>query len=470
MLAALLASLAGAAPAFERLTIIAPGSPGGGWDQTARAMKQALESSGIAANVEVTNSPGAGGAIGLAQFLLARRGDGNALLVGGLVMVSSIRTSHAAVSLLETTPLARLTGEYGVIAVPAASQIKKVDDLIEALRDDPGSVTWAGGSVGGADQILIGSIARALGIEPLRMNYVPFSGGAEVAEALVSNDVTVGVSGYGEFEPFLRTGKIRGLAIAARRRVPSVNLPTLTEAGLDVGIENWRGVFAPPGISEEQRARLSAAIEAMVKSDPWKRALDERRWTDLYLPGDAFLKFVQEEHARIERSPDPRGVDPASRTRALWRSGTRFLKARPVTVVVLGAAILSAAATLLGWQRTRARRREETLLHDLETAREDAKRSSTETQEILRGLGEQIDKQFDKWRLTSAEREVAHLMLKGLRHKEIASVRGTSERTVRQQALTIYKKAGLEGRQDLAAYFLEDLLEPSEAPRKKESA
>jgi putative tricarboxylic transport membrane protein len=452
-----------AGPDLDRLTIIAPGSTGGGWDQTGRAMKQALEASGLAGSVEVVNSPGA---IGLAQFLIGRRGDGNALLLGGLVMVGSIRTSHAAVSLLETTPIARLTGEYEVIAVPASSEIKSLSDLVEALRTNPGSVSWVGGSVGGSDQMLIGLIARALGIEPLRMSYTPFSGGGEVAEVLAAGGSTVGVSGYGELEPFVRSGKIRALAISAESRLPGTGIGTLKEQGLDVSFVNWRGVFAPPGSSEEQRARLGAAIDAMVKSDAWKRALETHRWRDLYLPGDAFAQFVREEDARIESGPDPRGVEPAGRSRALWLSGTRFVRARPLTVVAMVVGVLAAVAALLGWQRSRSRRREEALLRDLETAREHAKRSDEETRELLRGLGVQIDKEFETWRLTSAEREVAHLMLKGLRHKEIANVRGTSERTVRQQALTIYKKAGLEGRGDLAAYFLEDLLPPSEANKR----
>jgi DNA-binding CsgD family transcriptional regulator len=112
------------------------------------------------------------------------------------------------------------------------------------------------------------------------------------------------------------------------------------------------------------------------------------------------------------------------------------------------------------WQRASASRREHELFKNLEAARQDASLRGAEAESLLRGLGEQIDRQFAAWGLTAAEREVALLMLKGLRHKEIASLRATSERTVRQQALTIYKKAGLDGRTDLAAFFLEDLLQP----------
>ena len=113
------------------------------------------------------------------------------------------------------------------------------------------------------------------------------------------------------------------------------------------------------------------------------------------------------------------------------------------------------------WQLASARSRSERLDRELTETRAEAQRWSREAKDVLKGLGAAIDAQFDKWGLTPAEREIALLQLKGLRHKEIAEMRQTSERTVRQQALSIYRKAGLDGRADLAAFFLEDLLLPS---------
>ncbi|PYQ51215.1 MAG: hypothetical protein DMF78_13825 [Acidobacteria bacterium] len=201
LLAAVPATLtaAGSDPLVDRLVIIAPASLDGGWDQTARAMRSALLKSGLVGEVEVRNSPGAGGAVGLAQFVTGERGNGAALLVGGQVMVGAARTTHAAVSIADTTPIARLTGDYEVIAVPAGSELHDLDDLVQALRVQPGAVAWAGGSVGGSDQLLVNAFARAIGVDPVHMDYVPFTGGGEVAEALINHEVAVGVSGYGEF-------------------------------------------------------------------------------------------------------------------------------------------------------------------------------------------------------------------------------------------------------------------------------
>ena len=114
-----------------------------------------------------------------------------------------------------------------------------------------------------------------------------------------------------------------------------------------------------------------------------------------------------------------------------------------------------------GWQLASAQSKTERLDRELVETRAAAQKWSREAQDVLKGLGAAIDRQFDKWQLTPAERDVALLQLKGLRHKEIAELRKTSERTVRQQALGIYRKAGLSGRTDLAAFFLEDLLLPS---------
>ena len=449
----------GSAAPIEHLEIVAPASLGGGWDQTARAMQQSLVAAGIASGVEVTNSPGAGGAIGLAQFIHGQKGRGNTLLVGGFVMLGAIRTTGATVSLLETTPIARLTGEYEVIVVPAGSELATLDDLVDALRSDPGAISWAGGSSGGADQLLLGLLARAIGIQPVEIRYVPFSGGGEVAAALMEGEVTAGVSGYGELEPYIRSGKLRALAISSEKRAAGIATPTLAEQGLDVVLVNWRGVFAPPGLTDAQRQQLQGAVEAMARSESWNKALATHHWVDLYLPGDEFTRFVQAEHTRLQEGPDPRGITRASGSGALWSRGRRAFRQRPVLVSLLLAASLVLVA-FVSWRLSVSLKRERALSHDLESSREDAERRGAETQELLKGLGEQIDRQFQAWGLTAAEREIGLLMLKGLRHKEIANIRGTSERTVRQQALTIYKKAGLDGRTDLAAYFLEDLLLP----------
>jgi putative tricarboxylic transport membrane protein len=460
----------------DTLTIIAPGSRGGGWDQVALAMQRVLQQTGLVAHVEVENSPGAGGAIALGQFIAGQKGDAHTLLVGGLTMLQAVRTTGSTVSLDQTTSVARLIGEYEVIAVPAGSELRTLDDLVQALRVNPGSISWAGGSGGGTDQILINELARAIGVEPVRMTYVPFSGGAEVENALLHHEVSVGVSGWAEFSETIAAGRLLPLAISSDQRLPGVAIPTLKEQGIDRSLVNWRGVFAPPNLSPDDAASLTRVIEQMVRADAWRAELKRYHWTDLYMPSQAFAGFILEEQARAAVAPDPRGTTPAARPGAVWTTSMWLQRNRvPIGAVLFLAVGLGIAVGV--WQRLTAIHRHRELSHQLERAEREAqqnsqqleraekaaKENSAQAQDLLRGMGNQMERQLDAWRLTAAEKEVATLMLKGLRHKEIASIRDTSERTVRQQALAVYRKAGIEGRSELAAYFFEDFLPPNDA-------
>jgi putative tricarboxylic transport membrane protein len=298
--ALVLGSLASGSPALalDELKVTAPASPGGGWDQTARAMAEALRTSGILKNVPVSNVPGAGGTIGLAQFVDTQKGKGDALLVTGLVMVGAVLTNNSPVSLADTTPIARLTGEYEVIVVPADSKFQNLNDLVAAMKADPGSVAWAGGSAGGTDHILVGLIAQAAGADSTKINYVPFSGGGEALAALLGSHVAAGVSGVGEFIGQIQAGKLRALAVSGPERVS--NIPTLKEQGVDVELANWRGVVAPPGISDEAKKELVVTVSRMVESKPWQETLKTKDWTNLYLPGDQFTEFLKVEQSRIK--------------------------------------------------------------------------------------------------------------------------------------------------------------------------
>ena len=195
--------------------IMAPAAPGGGWDQTARSMQTALQDEGISGNVQVTNVPGAGGTIGLAQFVNQANGDPSQLIVGGYVMVGAILTNASPVTLDQVTPIARLTGEFEAIVVPAASDIKDMADLVAKLKADPGSVSWGGGSAGGTDHITAGLIAKAAGVDPTKVNYIAFSGGGEALAAILGGQVTVGISGYGEFAAQIEAGELRIIGISS---------------------------------------------------------------------------------------------------------------------------------------------------------------------------------------------------------------------------------------------------------------
>jgi putative tricarboxylic transport membrane protein len=278
-----------AVPAYANdYMIMAPAAPGGGWDSTARTMQEVLQSEGISSSVQVQNVAGAGGTVGLAQFASSTSGDPSQLIVGGYVMVGAILTNASPVSLKDVTPIARLTGEAEAIAVPAASPIKTINELVDMMKADPGAVSWAGGSAGGVDHITVGLLAKAGGVDPTKINYVAFSGGGEALAAILGGQVTAGISSVSEFQAQAEAGTMRILAVSSGERWAGTDAPTLKEAGYDVDVLNWRMVAAAPGLSEEQKAQVAADIDKMAKSEGWKKALETKGWADTYLAGADF--------------------------------------------------------------------------------------------------------------------------------------------------------------------------------------
>ena len=271
------------AQAVDLLKIFVPAAPGGGWDQTARTIEQVLRATGAVKGVQITNVGGAGGTVGLPQFLNQWKGQGNALMVAGMVMVGAIIANKSPVKLSQATPIARLTGEFHALVVPAQSPFKNAKEFAAALKADPTKVPVAGGSAGGSDHILLGMIAKAVGVRPTKVSYVAFAGGGPATAALLGNQVAAGISGYGEFAEQIKAGKLRLIAISSDKRQPGIDAPTLKEEGIDVELFNWRGVFAPPGVNDAQRQAMIALIERMAATPQWAEACKKRDWTPITL-------------------------------------------------------------------------------------------------------------------------------------------------------------------------------------------
>lgn len=285
----------------QPLRIMAPADPGGGWDSTARAMQQALDPGGTApASVEVYNVGGAGGTIGLAEFGRQHAGDPHQLMVTGLVMVGAIQTNDSPVDLGDVTPVAALTTEWVVVAVPTNSPYWTMADLVDAFREDPRAISWGGGSAGGTDHVLVGRIAQEAGVDPADVDYVAHSGGWDALAAILSGGVTAGVSGLSEFAEQVEAGRLRVLAVSSEERVEGIDAPTLTESGLDVVLPNWRGVVAPPGLSDEQRTAVTELIVRMHGTQEWQDALEANGWEDFLQTGDEFDAFLAQEIATTE--------------------------------------------------------------------------------------------------------------------------------------------------------------------------
>jgi putative tricarboxylic transport membrane protein len=287
----------GSAFAADSLKVMVPANPGGGWDSTGRALVAAMTAAGSIKNAQIDNKGGAAGTIGLAQFVNTAKGDPNAIMIGGMVMVGGIIQNKSAVDLSQVTPLARLTEEYLVVVVPASSPHKTMKDLVAAFKANPGSISWGGGSAGGSDHILAGMIAQAAGVDAGKVNYVPFKGGGEAVSAIIGGHVAAGISGLSEFQQHITSGKMRALAISGP--TAQAGIPSLKESGFNIELGNWRGVFGAPGITTAQRDALIKVIEAGVKHKSWDEALKKNDWMNKWLAGDDYKKFVDAENKRI---------------------------------------------------------------------------------------------------------------------------------------------------------------------------
>ena len=300
-LAVALAAAVLATPAFALDTVkfMAPGSVGGGYDQTARILGKAMVEAGTAKSVTFENKGGAGGTLGLAQFANSTKGDPNALLVIGAIMVAGIEQNKPQISLKDVTPIARLFTEYNVLAVRKESPYKTLDDLIKDFKAKPTSVTFGGGSKGSIDHIGIAELAGKLDIPVNKVNYVAFAGGGEVVAQALGGQIKVITGGYAELGQYIKNGQFRVLAIGAPTRVEGIDAPTLKESGYDVTIGNWRGVYGAANLTPEQRTQVTEAVLGATKSRVWQDNVQLNAWSPSILTGDEFGKFVEEEQVRL---------------------------------------------------------------------------------------------------------------------------------------------------------------------------
>ena len=287
------------ARAAANIKMMVPANPGGGWDATGRALGKAMQDAGVASSVAFENKGGAAGALGLAQFVNASKGDGNAMMVMGAVMLGGIITGKPPVSLSQATPIARLTTDYNVFVLPASSPLKSMADVVAQMKKDPATVKWGGGSRGSTEHIAAAMIAREVGVDAAKINYVPFRGGGEAVAAILGGNVTVGGSGYSEFAQYIESGKMRAIAMTSATRLKGINVPTLREQGINVEIGNWRGVYGAPGITPEQRKALTDLVQKAIGSKSWAEALEKNNWTPAVMVGKEFEDFVDREFASL---------------------------------------------------------------------------------------------------------------------------------------------------------------------------
>jgi putative tricarboxylic transport membrane protein len=304
VIAALLLSACGVTKGSEetglhRLRMMVPNSPGGGYDLTARTAVKIMEDDDITGRVEVFNVIGAGGTVAMAR-LMNEKGNDDLMMTMGLGVVGATYTNGSKARASDATALAKLIEDPGAIFVPADSPFKTVQDFVAAWKADPSKVTIGGGSSpGGPDHLFPMELSKAVGVEPKSVNFVTYDGGGDLLTALLGKKITVGTSSPGELIDQIEAGQLRVLAVSSDKRVEGINAPTLKEAGINMTFANWRGVLAPPGISDRAKQAMVKALEEMHSTPQWKEALVKNGWTDAFVTGAQFEQFLKDQDNRV---------------------------------------------------------------------------------------------------------------------------------------------------------------------------
>ena len=304
--AAILSLSAFSATAQENPECIAPANPGGGWDFTCRQVGKSLQDLGlIDSTMQVVNLAGGGGGVAFAE-VVNKRNDSNDLIVAASTATATrlAQGAYPGNTMDQVRWLASVGADYGVIAVAADSEIQTLPELLDAVKADPTSISIAGGSaVGGWDHLKVLIAANAYGIEDVRgVKYIAFDGGGEAVTQLLAGSVQAFTGDISEAKGFVDSGDIRVIAVLAPERLPGefADFPTAREQGIDAVGANWRGFYAPGGMSDEAYDMWVSKIGELYASDEWKEVMAVNGLAPLDLQGAEFQSFVADSVAQIE--------------------------------------------------------------------------------------------------------------------------------------------------------------------------
>ncbi len=296
------ASLVAPVSAFDpgNTECIAPANPGGGWDFTCRQVGKTLQDIGvIPGTMQVTNLAGGGGGVAFAEVVNKRAEDNNLIIAAS--SATSTRLAQGAYpgnTMDQVRWLASIGADYGVIAVAKDSGINTLPDLMEKIKTDPTSVSVAGGSaVGGWDHLKVLIAAKKAGIDDVRtIKYVAFDGGGEAVTQLLAGSVQAFTGDASEAKGFVDSGDIKVIAVLAPERMEGdfASFPTAREQGIDAIGANWRGFYAPGGMSDDAYAYWVDSIGRVYDSAEWKKIMADNGLAPLNLRGNDFQSFVKD--------------------------------------------------------------------------------------------------------------------------------------------------------------------------------
>lgn len=285
----------------NNITLVAPSGAGGGWDLTARAVAKTLNDTKLVEKpITVENKPGGGGAVYMAEFATKEAKNDHVLMVKSppILINNNKAEGNSPYGYKDTTPLAQLTRDYGAIVVKSDSKFETLQDVLEAIKADPKTVTLAGGSAPGSMDHLVGVLpAHEAGIDPKSVKYVSYDGGGEAVAALLGGNADVIATDASTIATYVKSGDVRVLAVSSSERLEGElsEIPTFKESGIDAEFTIWRGIFGPKEMSEGVVTYWSEKLEKMVETDEWKAELERNGWASEYRNADDFTTYLEEQ-------------------------------------------------------------------------------------------------------------------------------------------------------------------------------
>jgi putative tricarboxylic transport membrane protein len=302
-----LAPLGAAAQDFtpENPECIAPANPGGGWDFTCRQVGKSLQDEGIiGSTMQVVNLSGGGGGVAFAEVVNKRNEDNDLIVAASSATATRLaQNAYPGNTMDQVRWLGSVGADYGVIAVAADSEYDSLSALMDQMKSDPRSIAIGGGSaVGGWDHLKVLIAAQKAGLEDVRqVKYIAFAGGGEAVTQLLSGALQAFTGDLSEAKGFVDSGDIKVLAVLAPERLGGefADIPTAREQGIDAIGANWRGFYAPGGMSDAAYDYWVNAVDTLYDTDAWKTVMENNGLAPLDLQGEEFQQFVAESVASI---------------------------------------------------------------------------------------------------------------------------------------------------------------------------
>lgn len=289
-----------------KVECLAPADPGGGWDFTCRSVGNVMQELDlVSGSVQTVNMAGAGGGVAYAHTVSKRAEDSKLLVAASTATTTRLaQKQFPGMTADMVTWIGALGADYGIIAVGKDSRYQNLNELLAAVKENPKSVKFAGGSArGGWDHLKVLIAAKAAGAQKLpSVPYLSYNNGGEAMSQVVGGQVDAFTGDLSEATGFMKSGDLRVLAVLAEERLPGefADLPTAKEQGIDAVGPNWRGFYMPKGAEEGAREYWVEALNTLYASDQWKKVMKSNGLIPFHPPTGEFEAFVQAQVKDIE--------------------------------------------------------------------------------------------------------------------------------------------------------------------------